>query len=54
MTEMREQPLGLTDQAEIPDARSLDESQNCHPSPPWNRERGGIGPKGKAMSGVTF
>lgn len=33
MTEVREQPLGLTDQAEIPDARSMDKSQNSHPSP---------------------
>lgn len=37
MTEVREQPLGLTDQVEMPGARTR---ASTPPSPPWSRERG--------------
>lgn len=46
MTQVREQPLGLTDQAEIPDARSMDRSQDSHPSPTLEQGEWGDWAKG--------
>lgn len=46
MTEMGEQPLGLTDQAEIPGARNMEKGQNSHPNPTLEQGEWGDWAKG--------